>query len=140
MTDALRISLLATEAASGLVRTLARARIDKWGIAHISDDAFLVIAELIANAVAATPHQEIRFSLTRDAAGVVIAVWDSSPRLPVLKPVTEFTLDTLDLAEDHWDDNGGWGLALVTSLASDYGYTPDPSGGKWVWARLKALG
>jgi hypothetical protein len=39
--------------------------------------------------------------------------------------------------QQHWDDNGGWGLALVQALSADCGCNPDPAGGKWVWARLK---
>jgi hypothetical protein len=46
--------------------------------------------------------------------------------------------EDLDLSEENWDDNGGWGLPIVQALADDCGYTPHPSGGKWVWARLKA--
>ncbi|MGI8328812.1 ATP-binding protein [Actinomadura scrupuli] len=137
MTHDLRISLLATKAAAGLARTLAETRLYKWGLMDMSGDALLVITELVTNAIAETPHREIRFRLARDGAGILIAVWDSSPRPPVARPVTEPTLETLDLREEHWDDNGGWGLALVQALSADCGCTPDPAGGKWAWARLK---
>ncbi len=49
---------------------------------HISDDAFLIASELIANAVTATPGKEIRYQCSRDVDGVLIAVWDASPELP----------------------------------------------------------
>lgn len=137
MADDLRISMLATKAAPGLARTLAETRLYKWGFMDISGDALLIIAELIANAIEETPNREIQFRLARDGAGVLIAVWDSSPRSPVAQPVTDLTLDTLDVREEHWDDNGGWGLALVQALSADCGCNPDPAGGKWVWARLK---
>jgi anti-sigma regulatory factor (Ser/Thr protein kinase) len=137
MTGDLRISLLATKAAAGLARTLAETRLGKWGFTDISGDALLVIAELVTNSVQETPNREIQFRLARDGAGVLIAVWDSSPRPPVARPVTELTLDTLDVREEHWDDNGGWGLALVQALSADCGCDPDPTGGKWVWARIK---
>lgn len=137
MTNDLRISMLATEAAAGLARTLAEARLQKWELMDISGDAFLIIAELVANAIAETPRREITFKLTRDSAGILIGVWDSSPKLPALQPVVELTLETLDISEAHWDDNGGWGLALVQALSVDYGCNRDPAGGKWVWARLK---
>jgi hypothetical protein len=137
MADDLHISMLATKAAPGLARTLAETRLSKWGFMDISGDALLTIAELIANAIEETPNREIRFRLARDGAGVLIAVWDSSPRPPVARPVIELTLDTLDTCEQHWDDNGGWGLALVQALSVDCGYNLDPAGGKWVWARLE---
>ncbi|HEU5026816.1 MAG TPA: ATP-binding protein [Spirillospora sp.] len=135
--DCLLIPMLASKAAPGLARTLTRTRLHKWGYAHISDDAFLIASELITNAVAATPGKEIRFQFSRDIAGVLIAVWDASPTQPQARPMIDMTLDTLDVSEEHWDDNGGRGLPIVAVLAAECGHTPDPSGGKWVWARLK---
>jgi hypothetical protein len=135
--DDLRITMLASKAAAGLSRTLIGARLYKWGCTHISDDAFLIITELVANASAATPAKEIKVRLSRDTDGVLLAVWDSSNQTPQSKRVVELTLDTLDLSEGHWDHNGGWGLPIVVALAADCGYAPDPYGGKWVWARLK---
>ncbi|WP_141584339.1 ATP-binding protein [Actinomadura sp. WMMA1423] len=135
--DCLLLSMLASKAAPGLARTLTMARLRKWGCAHISDDAFLIASELITNAVAATPGEEIRYQCSLDVAGVLIAVWDASPTKPRVRPLVELTLDTLDVSEDHWDDNGGRGLPIVAALATECGYSPDPAGGKWVWARLK---
>lgn len=137
MTDELRISLLAAKATAGLARTLIATRLHKWGCTHISDDAFLVVSELVSNASAATPGEEIRLRLRREAGAVLLAVWDASDRLPQQKPAAGPSLDTLDLSEEHWDDSGGWGLHIVAALAVESGYTHDPSGGKWVWARLK---
>ncbi|NVI90108.1 ATP-binding protein [Actinomadura sp. BRA 177] len=135
--DCLLISVLASKAASGLVRTLTQTRLHNWGYMHISDDAFLIASELIANAVTATPGKEIRYQCSRDVAGVLIAVWDASPELPRVRPQVELTLDTLDVSEERFDDNGGRGLPIVAALAASCGHTPDPHGGKWVWARLK---
>jgi len=98
---------------------------------------FLIASELITNAVTATPGEEIRYQCSRDIAGVLIAVWDGSPDTPQVRPMTEMTLDTLDVSEEHWDDNGGRGLPIIAALAAACGCTPDPQGGKWVWARLK---
>ncbi|WP_051711795.1 ATP-binding protein [Spirillospora albida] len=134
--DCMVIAMLASKAAPGLARTLTRSRLDKWGYTHISDDAFLIASELIANASTATPGQQIRFQCSRDTAGVLIAVWDASPAQPQARPVVEMTPETLDLSEENWDRNGGWGLPIVAALAADCGHCPDPSGGKWIWARL----
>lgn len=135
--DCLLISMLASNAAPGLARTLAKARLYKWGYMSISDDVFLVASELITNATNATPGREIKFQLSRDLGEVLVAVWDSSPNLPGSSPSTTPTLETLDLSPDHWDDNGGWGLPIVAALSTTCGCSPDPAGGKWVWSRLK---
>lgn len=134
--DGLLISMLGSPASAGLARTLIDQRMCKWDCLHIRDDALLIATELIANAAEATPNKEIRLHFGRDAQGVVIAVWDSSPRLPAPRPRVELTLETLDLSEDSFDDNGGHGLHIVQSLAANCGCTPVPAGGKWTWARL----
>ena len=135
--DCLLMPILASKAAPGLARTLTQSRLDKWEYGHISDDVFLIASELITNAVTATPGEEIRYQCSRDIAGVLIAVWDGSPDTPQVRPMTEMTLNTLDVSEEHWDDNGGRGLPIIAALAAACGCTPDPQGGKWVWARLK---
>jgi hypothetical protein len=136
--DCLLITMLASKAAAGLVRTRTNARLEKWGQLHISDDTFLVASELINNAIEATPGNEILYRMSREANEIMLAVWDASDRVPNPKPPTALTLDDLDLSPEHWDDNGGWGLNIVATLASSCGYTTDPRGGKWVWATLKA--
>jgi hypothetical protein len=69
--------------------------------------------------------------VSRDAHGIRIAVWDSSPRIPDEPgPPTELTLEDLDLSEERFDDNGGRGLAIVSSMSDAYGHTRDPVEGK----------
>ncbi|HEX2315363.1 MAG TPA: ATP-binding protein [Thermomonospora sp.] len=133
----LSISMLASPSTPGLARTLTRARLHHWGDAHLVADAHVVVSELVTNAINETPGKEILFRLTRDATFVVVAVWDSSPRLPQARPAAPPGSETLDLSPARWDDNGGWGLPIVAALSVDCGYKPDPRGGKWVWARLK---
>ncbi|WP_160573768.1 ATP-binding protein [Actinomadura physcomitrii] len=136
--DCLLIPMLASKAAPGLGRTLTKTRLHNWGYMHISDDAVLVVSELVTNAVAAAaPGEEIRLQVSRDVAGVVIAVWDASTARPRPRPVAGTARDALDVSEGHRDDNGGRGRPIVAALAVECGHTPDPSGGKWVWARLK---
>lgn len=103
----------------------------------MSDDALLIATELVTNAAKATPGMPIRVRMSRDRGEVVLAVWDSSDRTPTVNPPQAATLDGLDVSPEHWDDNGGWGLPIVAALATDCGYEHEPSGGKWVWARLK---
>ncbi|WP_262402538.1 ATP-binding protein [Actinomadura sp. CNU-125] len=130
--------MLASKAAPGLARTLTKARLHKWNCAHISDDALMIASELVTNAITATPAGgEIRFQVSRDCGGVLIAVWDNAPGTPQARPVVELTPEALDLAEERWDNNGGWGLPIVATLAAECGYCPDSVRGKWAWARLK---
>ncbi|QKG22977.1 ATP-binding protein [Actinomadura verrucosospora] len=135
-TGDLIIPLLGTPATVGLARTLADAWMRKWGYLHILDDALLVVSELVTNAAHETPREEIRFQLSRDAQGVVIAVWDSGLGAPQPRPFRQLTLDDLDLSEEAFDDNGGWGLHIVQALSARCGATRDLNGGKWIWARM----
>ena len=135
--DCLLMHMPASKSAPGVARMLTRTRLDNWGYAHISDDVLTVASELIANAAAAALGEEIRYQCSRDADRVLVAVWDDSPAVPEARPPVELSLDTLDVSEAGWDDNGGRGLLLVAALAVECGHTPDPSGGKWVWALLK---
>ncbi|WP_026400781.1 ATP-binding protein [Actinomadura rifamycini] len=135
-TGDLIIPLLGTPAAVGLARTLAGARLRKWDCCRILDDALLIVSELVTNAARQTPHEELRFQISRDAAGVIIAVWDSSPEIPKPKPLFELTLEDLDMDEDAFDNSGGRGLPIIQTLSTTCGVTRDPHGGKWVWARL----
>lgn len=135
-TGDLIISLAGSAATVGLARTLAEARFHKWGYSHVLDDALLVVSELVTNAVDRTPHAELRLQVSRDAHGVIVAVWDGASDLPEARPKVELTLDRLDLSEEAFDDNGGWGLHIVQALSAACGAMRDPCGGKWVWARI----
>jgi anti-sigma regulatory factor (Ser/Thr protein kinase) len=136
--DEFRMDMLASVAAAGLARTLVEQRLIKWGLRHVADDTHLITAELVANAVVATPGQKIHFRISRDASGLLIEVWDSSNEVPRPKPLMELDLDSLDLSEEGFDLTGGWGLPIIQALSQDCGYTPSPGGGETVWARVKA--
>uniref|UniRef100_A0ABP6QFH5 Histidine kinase/HSP90-like ATPase domain-containing protein n=1 Tax=Actinocorallia longicatena TaxID=111803 RepID=A0ABP6QFH5_9ACTN len=138
MTDDLRLTLLGTASAAGLVRTLAAQRIRRWGCARILDDVLLVASELIVNACEATPNDDIRFLLGREEGGVYVAVWDGGPALPRARPVREMSFEALDASEGSWDSGGGWGLPIVAALSASCGVRADPAGGKWVWAACRA--
>ena len=136
-TGDLLMPLMGTPCAVGLARTLVDARIRNWNYSHILDNALLVVSELVTNAARQTPHEEIRLQLSRDAHGIVIAVWDADYALPQSKPVKALTLEDLDLSEEAFDDNGGWGLHIVQALSTKCGVTGDPAGGKWIWSRIR---
>ncbi len=128
--------LMGIPSAVGQARTFADTQIRKWDYSHILDSALLIVSELVTNAARQTPDEEIRLQLSRDAYGIIIAVWDADHELPTAKPMKELTLDDLDLSEEAFDDNGGWGLHIVQAMSAKCGVTADPAGGKWVWSRM----
>jgi len=87
----------------------------------LSDQIELVVSELVTNAVAASRSLEwvfpVRLWLFSDRTQVLIAVWDSNPRLPV-------RIDANELAES------GRGLQLVEALTTQWDAyaTPQPGG------------
>src|SRR4051794_35249675 len=98
--DEVHWCVLASPAASGMVRDRFRRCLDAWGLPHLADDVLLCTGELVANAVAATPTAEIRVRLSRDPYGVLVEIWDPGSAMPQVKQVVQPTLDDLDLSPD----------------------------------------
>jgi len=98
-------------------RRFVRAMLELWHADDLCDVAELLTSELVTNVVrhAATP---VSLALRWDVPRLRVAVGDGSPTLPVV--ATRATL------------GGGYGLRLVTRLATDWGVTPTPEG-KVVW-------
>jgi anti-sigma regulatory factor (Ser/Thr protein kinase) len=136
--DELDVRCLAVRNVAGEFRKRAGYRLAAWRLTGISDDVILVATELITNACAATPETEIRIRLTRERGSVLLGVWDSSDRMPEVRPAGDLGPTELDLSPEHFDDNGGWGLPLVQALATECGVRRTTPNGKWVWARLAA--
>ncbi|MFG2249736.1 ATP-binding protein [Spirillospora sp. NPDC048823] len=137
----LDMSCLAAGTTSGLVRTLVEFRLAEWGLQEIAGDVLLIAGELVANAVQNARDRVIRVRFTREAGAVVLAVWDSSDEMPVVRPVVEMTLDDVvpdarALDADYDDGTGGWGLPLVQALSADCGVRKTEPSGKWVWAAI----
>jgi len=107
---------LARQATVGVLRA--------WGLGDDEwyDDARLVVAELVGNAVR---HASSRIALSLDAAGdrVTVSVTDGSAQVPL--PRTDD-----DLAED------GRGFLIIDALAECWGVERHPQG-KRVWVRLR---
>jgi anti-sigma regulatory factor (Ser/Thr protein kinase) len=132
------LELAAAEAAIPSARHHARLVLREWRDAGLSIDADLaqdvelVLAELVANAVAATQSAQwllnrppIRLWLLAADDRVTIVVWDATTDTPVPR---------LPLP----DAESGRGLVLVDALATWAYYLPPPNygGGKVVHARL----
>lgn len=136
-----RMPMAASPASVGLAWSLPEQRLRTWGLGEDARyDAHLILAELMSNALAVTPPTgRIVAHCRRDATGIVLGVGDADPTVPRNPPpAIELRPEDLDLSPEHFDDNGGWGLTIVTALAAACGVTPLPSGGKIVWARLRS--
>jgi anti-sigma regulatory factor (Ser/Thr protein kinase) len=98
----------------------------EWGLAGITEQAELLVSELVTNAVQASQSlpwaRAVWLWLLADDKQLLIAVWDASPHLPVRSGVDE-------LAES------GRGLVLVDAVATRWDAYPTPDwGGKIVRA------
>lgn len=94
------------------------------GRADLADNAMLVTAELLANAVMHA-RTEMSLSIEPEGDGVRVAVTDGSDILPRWTPSSPTA-------------TSGRGLLLVAQLSSSWGVDPLPSGGKRVWAEFDA--
>ncbi|MFG2169883.1 ATP-binding protein [Streptomyces niveus] len=132
-----RLTLVALPTAVSCARAFAICTLRWWGVTHVTDDALLVVSELVTNAVKATgpgtpyptwtdvtANHILGLQLRLDGPSLYVEVWDSG-------------CETLAAARTPTpDDEGGRGLLLVQTLATRWGtYRPTP-GGKIVWAEL----
>ncbi|PXY31722.1 STAS domain-containing protein [Prauserella muralis] len=96
--------------------------LEQWQVATLVDDAVVIATELAENAcVHAGTDIEIRLELRRGVLTVAIADGSSAPAM---------------LREQPTGPRSVSGLQLVSRLATTWGSTPSPSGGKIVWATL----
>ncbi len=101
----------------------------EWGHPELSDDAGLVVSELITNAIRATrdlvPHSgaPVRLWLASDTELILVLVGDANPRPPLRTDAGP-------------DADSGRGLHLVEALSNGWGWYPANAAGtvKVVWA------
>jgi anti-sigma regulatory factor (Ser/Thr protein kinase) len=120
-------------------RQFVRELLTCWGLGYLSDDAELIIAELVGNAVRhgmRTAPQfvqlganapALRLCLLHRIGEVMLAVTDPSDEAPATKPPTS-------------DGESGRGLHIVGALSYVWGWSPIEGNGKAVWAVLKSAG
>ena len=104
----------------GVARDLVERQVSAWGVTALGNDLVAVAAELVGNAVAASPDDRtIKVSLRWESSGLVAAVWDASNER--LKPRSvELTLDVIDaLPDDH--EFGGWDCRSSSTCATTAG-------------------
>lgn len=115
-------------------RHVTRTTLQNWGLSDLTDDASLVVSELVTNAVryARYPVGEwsdypITLVLLRIPPHVMLAVSDPSDRVPAPKQP--------DVVSEH-----GRGLHIVETYSQAWGWDPLDHGGKAVWALLRGAG
>ena len=118
-------------------RRFTRSTLTRWNLDPLIDDAEVIVAEFVANALChagqdpdlegerapARGDTRIGLRLFRRAGEVMCAVLDPSDVAPVLKA-------------PHQDAECGRGLQLVDALSDVWGWSPVVGRGKAVWAIL----
>ncbi|MEU0991472.1 ATP-binding protein [Streptomyces sp. NPDC005953] len=107
-------------------RRLVSAALRAWGLEELEDTAWVVVSELMSNAVVHARLRTVRVTVTLLDEGVVrVAVVDRSRQVPRVK------------AADV-DDESGRGLAMVAALSCGRWGVDPLRWGKRVWADLEA--
>jgi hypothetical protein len=117
-------------------RQFVRELLTCWGLGYLSDDAELIIAELVGNAV--------RHGL-RTGRPIIPLGKESPPlRLCLLRRIGEVMLAVTDPSDEApaprvpgADGESGRGLQIVGALSYVWGWSPIEGNGKAVWAVLK---
>jgi anti-sigma regulatory factor (Ser/Thr protein kinase) len=118
-------------------RQFVRELLTRWELGYLCDDAELIIAELVGNAVRhglpagrqiiplGRESTAIRLCLLRRIGEVMLAVTDPSDEAPAPKAPSA-------------DGESGRGLQIVSALSYVWGWSPIEGNGKAVWAVLKS--
>ncbi len=127
-----RLELAADVRAVRQARSHTRRLLAEWRRDELSDDAELVVSELVTNAVTASRTEaglmhrgqraaHVTLTIRLLAGHVAIEVLDRDPSPPVL-------------AGAEADCDRGRGLMIVDKLSAEWGHQPVPSGGKIVYS------
>ena len=112
------LELAALDTAPGSARAHASAVLWEWELADITDDAAMVVSELVTNAMLSTqatrlPDPVRMWMLGRRRASVLFLIWDATDPAPVRRVTTP-------------DADHGRGLDIVDALSTRWGtYYPD---------------
>jgi hypothetical protein len=104
-------------------RALMRLALAAWDMNDITDDALIICAELVTNAVKIGEVFHLTLSCLDQA--VLVEVWDTSEASPDRQPPS---VDRVD----------GRGLLLVQACSKDWGWRLEDQGGKTIWAVVGA--
>jgi anti-sigma regulatory factor (Ser/Thr protein kinase) len=116
-----RIHLPPVASSAAEARRVARSALAEWGLSDLDETVALLVTELVSNGIRHAQTQ-LELVLAFDGSCLRIAVTDGDPGPPMARARQELTV-------------GGWGLALVDSLSTEWGTDTD-AGGKTVWFEL----
>jgi anti-sigma regulatory factor (Ser/Thr protein kinase) len=110
----------AAPASVPMARGFVTAHLEQHALTPILNEVRLVVSELATNAVlhARTPFT---VTITRQNRLLTLVVRDGSSMLPTL-------------SRPQPSAGNGRGLFMVATYSADWGVTPEPEGGKSVWA------
>jgi len=116
-------------------RRFVRELLACWGLEALSDDAEMIVDELVVNAVL----HGTRSGLTRSQPGAGLTVL----RLCMLRRAGEVMLAVVDPGNEapvprqpEWGGESGRGLQIIGALSHVWGWSPIAGHGKAVWAVL----
>ena len=115
------VDLPAELSAAREARTVVRELLGRWSLDDLTDDASLVVTELVTNAIEHA-HSGCQLVVTRYDDGVRLEVRDAGAGTPEPRPPS-------DTAED------GRGLLIIAALSAAWGIE-DEAHGKTVWVEL----
>jgi anti-sigma regulatory factor (Ser/Thr protein kinase) len=101
----------------------------EWGLPAFSDNAELLLSELVTNAIEASQPAgrilPVRLRLSSDRSRLLIQVQDASPHPPAR-------------TGPHDQDERGRGLLIVDAISTKWGwYAEEDRSGKIVWALIE---
>ena len=125
-------SYLELDASPGAVpyaRLHTRQVLQEWGLSAFSENAGLLVSELVTNAIQVSlPAQRIapvRLWLSSDRSQLLIQVQDTNPHPPAHTSAGN-------------DDESGRGLHIVDAISTKWGWhTKEDHSGKTVWALIE---
>lgn len=116
------LELAALASAVPCARLHARLVLAEWNLSRLSDDAELLVSELVTNGIMHASGRLVRLWLRSDGRQLAILIGDQSSVAPIP-------------AEQDADAPDGRGLAIVDALAARWG-TYLAGDGKIVWCTL----
>jgi Histidine kinase-like ATPase domain len=109
----------------GIARNVTKATLVHWSLGDFSEDAAVVVSELVTNA--------IRYGLRPDAGSLLRLVLVRYERQLVCM-VTDPADEAPKMQEPDWVAETGRGLHIIEAMSRAWGWTPLLGGGKAVWA------
>jgi hypothetical protein len=127
-------------------RQFVRELLTRWGLGYLTDDAELIVAELVGNAVrhGLPDVPQIRPPRAERAGASSSAGGPFGIRLCLLRRVGEVMLAVTDPSDEapapqapSYNGESGRGLQIVGALSYVWGWSPIEGHGKAVWAVLR---